>query len=234
MTPRNRRIAEFLKELRLAELRLSGIPKMFRTMAANGSPPPEFDFDEDRTYFQVTLRAHPIHAAVSALRDIAELRAIGQTEEAERRLETAWATDRGSAALAIEMLKLHASRGSLPDAEAVFEAFAGAADPSQTPRVANVLAAELLRGGRTDRAGSLLDRFAERASGRDAIEAGILSRRADLPDLARRLFEQAGAALLDDPRGLLEYCQNKLELARAAYRSGRHSVNRRLLVSRHM
>ena len=140
VTPRNRRIAEFLKELRLAELRLSGIPKMFRAMEANGSPLPEFDFDEDRTYFQVTLRAHPIHAAVSALRDIAELRAIGQTEEAERRLETAWATNRGSAALAIEMVMLHANRGSLLDAEAVFEAFAGAADPSQTPRVANVLA----------------------------------------------------------------------------------------------
>ena len=231
VTPRNRRIAEFLKELRLAELRLSGVPKMFRAMDANGSPPPEFDFDEDRTYFQVTLRAHPMHAAVSALRDIAELRAIGQTEEAERRLETAWATNRGSAALATEMVMLHANRGSLPDAEAVFEAFAGAADPSQTPRVANVLAAELLRGGQTNKAkaGPLLDRFAERASGRDAIEAGILSRRADLPDLARRLFEQAGAVLLDDPRGLLEYCQNKLDLARAAHRSGRHGVNRRLL-----
>ena len=229
VTPRNRRIAEFLKELRLAELRLSGIPKMFRAMEANGSPPPEFDFDEDRTYFQVTLRAHPMHAAVSALRDIAELRAIGQTEEAERRLETAWETNRGSAALATEMVVLHANRGSLPDAEAVFEAFAGAADPSQTPRVANALAAELLRAGRTARAGSLLDRFAERASGRDAIEAGILSRRADLPALARRLFEQAGAALLDDPRGLLEYCRNKLDRARAAHQSGRRGVNRRLL-----
>jgi len=227
--PRNRRIAEFLKELRLAELRLSGIPKIFRSMEANGSPPPEFDFDEDRTYFQVTLRAHPIHAAVSALRDIAELRAIGQTEEAKRRLKAAWATNRGSAALAIEMVTLHANRGSLPDAEAVFEAFAEAADPSHTPRVGNVLAAELLRTGRTAEAGTLLDQLAASASGRDAIEAGILSRRARLTDLARRHFEQAGGVLLDDPRGLLEYCQNKLDLARAAHRSGRRSVNRRLL-----
>ena len=169
-SPRNRRIAEFLKELRLAELRLSGIPKMFRAMEANGSPPPEFDFDDDRTYFQVTLRAHPIHAAVSAMRDIAELRAIGQTEEAERLLEASWATNRGSAALAIEMVTLHANRGSLPDAEAVFEAFAGAGDPSQTSGVGNVLAAALLRAGRTADAGALLDRFAEQASGRDAID----------------------------------------------------------------
>ena len=229
VTPRNRRLAEFLKELRLAELRLSGIPKMFRAMEANGSPPPEFDFDEDRTYFQVTLRAHPIHAAVSAMRDIAELRAIGQTEEAERRLEATWAKNRGSAALAIEMVMLHANRGSLPDAEAVFEAFAGAADPSQTPRVANVLAAEFLRADRTDEAGALLGQLVGRASGRDAIEAGILSRRADLTELARAHFEQVGAVLLDDPRGLLEYCQNKLDLARAAHRSGRRGVNRRLL-----
>jgi ATP-dependent DNA helicase RecG len=56
---RNRRIGELLKELRLAEARGTGVPKMFRAMAANGSPPPEFDFDAARTYFRVTLRAHP-------------------------------------------------------------------------------------------------------------------------------------------------------------------------------
>jgi ATP-dependent DNA helicase RecG len=41
---RNRRIGELLKELRLAEGRGTGIPKVRRTMEQNGSPPPCFDF----------------------------------------------------------------------------------------------------------------------------------------------------------------------------------------------
>ena len=60
---RNRRIGEYLKELRLAEARGTGIPKIRRTMEQNGSPAPRFDFDEGRTYFRVTLPAHPEHVA---------------------------------------------------------------------------------------------------------------------------------------------------------------------------
>lgn len=56
---RNRRIGELLKELKLAETRSTGIPKIFRAMAANGSPEPRFEFDEGRTYFSVVLPAHP-------------------------------------------------------------------------------------------------------------------------------------------------------------------------------
>jgi ATP-dependent DNA helicase RecG len=57
--PRNRRIGELLKELRLAEGRHTGLPTLRREMSANGSPQPLFDFDEARTYFAVTLPVHP-------------------------------------------------------------------------------------------------------------------------------------------------------------------------------
>ena len=56
---RNRRIGEFLKELDLTEGRSTGIPKMLRNMEVNGSPAPEFDSDEDRTYYLVRLPVHP-------------------------------------------------------------------------------------------------------------------------------------------------------------------------------
>jgi len=56
---RNRRIGEFLKELDLTEGRSTGIPKILRAMKANGSPPPEFEFDEDHSYFQVRLPVQP-------------------------------------------------------------------------------------------------------------------------------------------------------------------------------
>lgn len=55
---RNRRIGEFLKELDLTEGRSTGVPKILRAMANNGSPAPEFESDEDRTYFLIRLLVH--------------------------------------------------------------------------------------------------------------------------------------------------------------------------------
>jgi ATP-dependent DNA helicase RecG len=56
---RNRRIGECLKELSLTEGRGTGIPKMLKAMQLNGSPPPVFETDKNRTYFLVRLRLHP-------------------------------------------------------------------------------------------------------------------------------------------------------------------------------
>src|SRR5262249_18485134 len=56
---RNRRIGEFLKELKLTEGRCTGIPKIRRAMAHNSSPPPRFSSDEGRTYFLAELPVHP-------------------------------------------------------------------------------------------------------------------------------------------------------------------------------
>lgn len=55
---RNRRIGDFLKELHLIEGRNTGVPTMIRSLAANGSRPPLFETDEDRTFFRVTFFAH--------------------------------------------------------------------------------------------------------------------------------------------------------------------------------
>jgi ATP-dependent DNA helicase RecG len=55
---RNRRIGELLKELKLAEGRGTGLPKIHRAMERNGSPKPAFDSDEERTFFRATLPAH--------------------------------------------------------------------------------------------------------------------------------------------------------------------------------
>lgn len=56
---RNRRIGEFLKELKLTEGRCTGIPKIINSMKNNGSPPPIFQTDEERTYFITLLKIHP-------------------------------------------------------------------------------------------------------------------------------------------------------------------------------
>lgn len=56
---RNRRLGEFLKELELTEGRATGIPTILKELKANGSPPPRFYFDDDRTLFEVELFIHP-------------------------------------------------------------------------------------------------------------------------------------------------------------------------------
>ena len=52
---RNRRIGDFLKELKLVEGRNTGIPTILRAMEQNGSDTPSFETDPDRTYFTITL-----------------------------------------------------------------------------------------------------------------------------------------------------------------------------------
>ena len=56
---RNRRIGEFLKELKLTEGRSTGIPKIIKSMSTNNSPRPIFDTDDDRSYFLVELPVNP-------------------------------------------------------------------------------------------------------------------------------------------------------------------------------
>ena len=118
---RNRRIGELLKELGLAEARLTGLRKVASAMAANGSPPPRYDFDAQRTYFRVTLPAHGEYAALTAVRDAAELRALGDADAAHRLLQSAWESNRASAALAAELIRSHAANGDLGQAEKVLE-----------------------------------------------------------------------------------------------------------------
>ena len=107
---RNRRIGEFLKELGLAEARLTGLRKVAAAMAANGSPAPRYDFDEQRTYFRATLPAHAEYTVLSAVRDAAEL------------------------------IRLHAGRGDLERAERVLAEFEEHATPDAMREAAEVLA----------------------------------------------------------------------------------------------
>lgn len=52
---RNRRIGDFLKELRLTEGRGTGFPKIRKSMKTNGSPEPVFETDDSLSYFITIL-----------------------------------------------------------------------------------------------------------------------------------------------------------------------------------
>ena len=64
---RNRRIGEILKELKFTEGRSTGMPKIYRALAANGSPPPRIDTNEDRTYFLIEFPIHPEMAVLATM-----------------------------------------------------------------------------------------------------------------------------------------------------------------------
>lgn len=226
---RNRRIGEFLKELGLAEGRLSGLPKVFRAMMDNGSPAPRFDFDERRTWFRATLPVHPEYAALSALRDAAHLRALGQHGEAFRRLESAWASNPASAALAAETVRAYVASGHVECAEDVLKTFEDQGPQSALPHVANALIDALLQAGDEHGARRLLQRSRAVPAGQDAIDAAILARRARDSRAAHRYFERAGDAVDTDPRALLEFAQTKLWLAQEAHRNRQRESNRRFL-----
>lgn len=229
MPARNQRIGEFLKELRLAEGRLTGIRKVFQALEDNGSPEPKFDFDADRSYFRATLPAHPEYSAIAALRDAAHLRALGDELSASRRVEAAWRANPGSGVLATELIRMFARRGDLDQSEEVYEEFRKHGQASAAPHVGNTLVEAHFDAGSTAKAEELLDRLSTVAFGQDAIDAAILARRLRDPRRAHRHFERAGEALHSDPRALHEFAQTKMDSAQKAFRDGHREANRRLL-----
>ncbi len=226
---RNRRIGEFLKELGLAEGRLTGLPKVFQAMEANGSPVPRFDFDEQRTWFRATLPAHPEYGALSALRDAAHLRALGESSEAVRRIESAWVSNPASAMLASEMIRAYADTGEIARAETILETFEKQGAENAVPHVRNTLIEALVEAGEEGRALRLLQRPQELVFGQHAIDAAILARRARDSRLAHQYFERAGDGILADPRALHEFAQTKMWLATEAYYRRQRDQNRRFL-----
>jgi len=78
---RNRRIGEFLKELDLTEGRSTGVPKILKAMAANGSLARRFETDDDRIAYVIRLPSHPFAQA----QEESEVKATGEvTGEVER------------------------------------------------------------------------------------------------------------------------------------------------------
>ncbi len=55
---RNRRLGEFLKELKLTEGRNTGVPKIIRALKNNGSREPKFETNDTRDYFITTIFIH--------------------------------------------------------------------------------------------------------------------------------------------------------------------------------
>ena len=213
---RNRRVGDWLKELKLAEGKGTGLPKLRRVMAKNGSPPPVFDFDEDRSYFRVTLPVHPEYRAILALQDVASLKAVGNLSAAIERLCHAFEQTPHSLALALELCREYLMREDIHAAIQVYDRFI-AADPLQRPALLiTLIAGALLDSGRRDEARQWLDRLPMLSAVEDAFDAAIQEKRVGRLEKAHRYFQIAGDAVTRDVKALHEFAQVKMKLAEKA------------------
>lgn len=66
---RNRRIGDFLKELKLIEGRNTGFPNAIKALKANGSGMPRFEMDNEHSFLSVTIPIHPYFLKASSDKD---------------------------------------------------------------------------------------------------------------------------------------------------------------------
>ncbi|MBF0165418.1 MAG: putative DNA binding domain-containing protein [Magnetococcales bacterium] len=229
---RNRRIGEFLKELKLAEARGTGIPKVRRAMQQNGSSPPRFDFDDARSYFRTTLPAHPEYQAILTLLEVANLKAIGDFSGALRRLKESHGQNPGALGLGVELARELVAQNDIHAAEAIYDQFVKANPVSPPAALITLIAGAYLDKNQAEKARAWLDRLPHLDMVGDAFNAAIQEKRAGRLERAHRYFQIAGDAVMQDVKALHEFAQIKIKLADKARPQGRQSnwaVNNRLL-----
>ena len=207
---RNRRIGELLKELRLAEGRGTGLPKIRRAMRQNGSPDPIFDFDDARTWFRVRLPAHPEMVVHLALREAAYLELTGDSRAAVSVLRRTMVDHPESAALGAALIRSLGAAGELDGAR---EVTARSPRAAEDPGVLIALAEVLQEAGHEREAGAVLERLPALLPGADAVEAALVELELDRVARAHQLFLAAGEAVLQDTRALHGFARSKIALA---------------------
>ncbi len=210
---RNRRIGEFLKELRLAEGRGTGIPKIHHKMSENGSPEPVFEFDEARSYFRVTLPAHPQYIVIHALREAAHSWAVGERGAAIETLRTAAQRVPKSGALIAQLIDYETALGQFSTAEKLFTE--SKADPTIVDRHLPFMAMAkvFLTRQNPRRALEILSASPPPLQTDDLVELAVLHKRAGQLEKAHRIFTSNYELIKDDPKAIHEFAQTKLKLA---------------------
>jgi ATP-dependent DNA helicase RecG len=226
---RNRRIGELLKDLRLAEMRGSGIPKIQRKMLENGSPKPQFDFDEDsRTYFRVVLPVHPRFQVIHSIREAAHLWAIGEKNNAIALLERAFSRQPNSGALASQLIEYYFGFDNPSFAYKVINTFEKEHNKGEINLPYLTMAKMLIDNNKPRESTEFLRKIIPSQNIRDIIEAAILRKRMHDYKGAHELFKKASEINPNDPKMLLDFAQTKIYLAKGLYGRGEHLSKKRL------
>ena len=213
LAQRNRRIGEFLKDLRLAEMRNTGIPKIFRRMQENGSPQPIFEFDPDRSYFRVILPAHPRYVVIHALREAAQLWATGDRQKAISRLEETLKAYPDSGSIVSQLIDYHIALDDFVKAKALLAQLDRQAYAENRHLAYISLARAHLDRQETREAVRLLKKVPRPNSADDALEMALLLKRSGRLKDAHKLFAEHYRELENDPKAVHEFAQTKTRLA---------------------
>ena len=210
---RNRRIGEFLKELRLAERRGTGIPKIHRKMLENGSPNAEFDFDSDRSFFRVTLPVHPRFKTLHTLREASHLWAIGERDKATQTLVRSVKRNPNSGALVGQLIEYAYALDDWEIIKDSWNTYIEQKDTTDAPQALLSMARVLVDSGRKDEAERVIDKIPVDRTLMETVELAILLRRAGDIEGSHRYFSEAYSVNPDDPQIVHEYAQAKRRLA---------------------
>lgn len=225
---RNRRIGELLKELRLAEMRGTGLPKIRRKMQENGSPEPRFDFDEKKTYFRVTLPVHPRYQVLHALRESAHLWAIGDRANALAHLQRALEQQPGSGVIAGQIIEYAAANDHLELARETLERFHTEARKSDASVPYLRFAKALLDKNDAANARNVLAMMPPAVTFAYIADTALLRKRARDYKEAHRLFAQVYPHMMDDPKVVQEFAQTKIAIAQGLNPARERSTVNRL------
>jgi ATP-dependent DNA helicase RecG len=210
---RNRRIGEFLKELRLAEMRGTGIPKIRRVMSQNGSGEPVIDFDPDRTYFRVLLPAHPRYLALHALREGSYFWSIGEKKNALDRLHSVFSQQPSSGAIAAQLIEFYGEMGNLPGAESVFRTFHQSPLKFEAEQPYLRLFKVFYSNNEKAKAKEIIDLLPEAEYFSAPLDVAVAYKRLKVLDKAHTVFTRIFDSYADNPDYLHNFAQVKISIA---------------------
>lgn len=210
---RNRRIGEFLKELRLAEMRGTGIPKIRSAMEQIGSDQPTIDFDPDRTYFRVVLPAHPRYKALHGLRQASYLWSIGERYTAIQILQKLFQSDLTSGNVAAQYIDFVSELGDLTQAGNIFKQFTAQRLTTDTVWPYLRYFRALLSAGQEESARDVINLLPESEYANAPLEVAIAFKRLKEYERAHTIFVRYYGSVSHTAEYLHNFAQVKLGIA---------------------
>lgn len=224
---RNRRIGEFLKDMRLAEGRGTGIPKIRRKMGENGSPAPVFEFDEFRTYFRVILPAHPQFIVLHSLRESALLWATGERQRAIKNLESSHSRVPQSGALLAQLIEYLSTQDDIYLAEALLNQADSGVGLTERYLPYLAMARAWLDRNEIVKASLILQKMPQPTQADEIVELALLNKRSNRLQEAHKLFAANYSLIKDNPKAVYEFAKTKIKIASESKQSDiRNRLNR--------
>ena len=226
---RNRRMGEFLKELKLAEMRSTGVPKIKIAMRNNGSEAPEFLFDTERTYFKVILSAHPRYILIHALREAAYQWSIGERTIAKQILRSAFDKNKGSGSIAGQLIEYYYDSNEVGQSEEVFRGFHKSSLKTETEQPYLRYFRCLINDRKVPQAKTVINSLDEEYYFDQPIDIAVSFKRVDDLEKAHIILSRLHGEYGDDFVYLRNYAEVKISIANNLFynkEAGWSTINR--------